>query len=343
MDRPIEEWDIFVSHASEDKAAFVEPLAQALSAFGLRVWYDNFTLKIGDSLSRSIDIGLSKSDYGLVVLSPAFLSKRWPEYELRGLTAREITGKKVILPIWHNVTYQEILEFSPPLADKLAIKTEKLSPLQIAVSIIEAIRPDIFTRILRRVAYYKMINNASRKFIDPRELHPSPIRHKELPPELVGRIRLIRASLLGAYDQSMEFWLDGFKRDAHPSNEVAYWEHTASIYREYLSMFPSVQPSLYPKIFGLIFAVANSVREEELKARAEGLPAETVGILKELYSSTVPPYDFKEETPLASVEGKKKEDAEIELDKYDKEHFPNDLPEALIREIIGAEEWQNPA
>src|SRR5712691_812752 len=97
-------WDLFISHASEDKKTFVEPLASALRDFGVRVWYDDFTLNVGDSLSRSIDNGLSRSDFGLVVLSPAFFEKKWPEYELRGLTAKEIAGSKVLLPIWHNVS-----------------------------------------------------------------------------------------------------------------------------------------------------------------------------------------------------------------------------------------------
>lgn len=58
-------WDLFISHAVEDKKSFVEPLALALSRFGLKVWYDDYTLKIGDSLSRSIDEGLAHSKYGL--------------------------------------------------------------------------------------------------------------------------------------------------------------------------------------------------------------------------------------------------------------------------------------
>lgn len=69
-------WDIFISHASEDKETFVKPLAEALKSLGMRVWYDDFTLSIGDSLSRSIDTGLINSSYGVVVLSPCFFSKR---------------------------------------------------------------------------------------------------------------------------------------------------------------------------------------------------------------------------------------------------------------------------
>jgi hypothetical protein len=63
--------DVFISHAWEDKG-FVRPLAEILRSLGLKVWYDEFTLQIGDSLSRSIDAGLAESRYGLVVISPAF-------------------------------------------------------------------------------------------------------------------------------------------------------------------------------------------------------------------------------------------------------------------------------
>lgn len=92
-------YDVFISHATEDKDSIARPLAQALSKYGVRVWYDEFELKLGDSLSRSIDKGLAESTFGLVVLSPSFFAKNWPEYELRGLTAREMRGVKVILGV----------------------------------------------------------------------------------------------------------------------------------------------------------------------------------------------------------------------------------------------------
>ncbi len=76
------EWDAFISHASEDKIDFVEPLALELRSRGLKIWYDNFTLTIGDSLRRSIDRGLGHSKFGVVILSPNFFSKEWPQKEL---------------------------------------------------------------------------------------------------------------------------------------------------------------------------------------------------------------------------------------------------------------------
>jgi len=114
-------WDVFISHASEDKDSLVRPLASALQQSGLNVWYDEFSLKVGDSLRTSIDYGLANSRYGIVVLSNSFFEKHWPVQELNGLTTKELNGKKVILPIWHNVGFDEVRAFSPILADRLAI------------------------------------------------------------------------------------------------------------------------------------------------------------------------------------------------------------------------------
>ena len=137
-------WDLFISHASEDKDSFVRPLAIALRQLGVNVWYDDFTLTPGDSISRSIDEGLAESRYALVVISNAFIGKGWPEYELRGLVGREIGGEKMILPIWHGVEREQVMKFSPPLADKLAILTSGLTAQDIALQILNVIRPDIY-------------------------------------------------------------------------------------------------------------------------------------------------------------------------------------------------------
>jgi hypothetical protein len=118
-----DEYDVFISHASEDKTPLVERLADSLRHRGLRVWYDKFCLTVGDSLRRSIDDGLAKSRYGIVILSPHFFKKEWPQKELDGLAAREDNGTKVILPVWHNITRHEVLKYSPMLADRVALLT----------------------------------------------------------------------------------------------------------------------------------------------------------------------------------------------------------------------------
>jgi TIR domain len=119
-----DEWDVFISHASEDKDDIARPLAEALRARGLRVWYDEFSLTIGDSLRKSIDHGLAHSRFGVVILSKQFFQKHWPEQELNGLATREVGGTKVILPVWHGVGFEEVRQYSPTLADRLAVPTK---------------------------------------------------------------------------------------------------------------------------------------------------------------------------------------------------------------------------
>ena len=119
------EWDVFICHASEDKEGFVRPLASSLISRGLKVWYDEFTLTVGDRLRRSIDKGLANSRYGIVVISQSFFSKDWPQKELDGLAALEVNGRKVILPVWHQIDAIGVREYSPILADRVATSSEK--------------------------------------------------------------------------------------------------------------------------------------------------------------------------------------------------------------------------
>jgi hypothetical protein len=140
MQEDQKEYDVFISYASEDKEYIVHPLANALRDGGLRVWYDEFELRIGDSLRRKIDTGLVKSRFGIVVLSKDFFHKGWTNYELDGLVTRAVTGEQIILPIWHNITKQELIDYSPSLADKLARSTSTYTIEEIATEIIEVIR-----------------------------------------------------------------------------------------------------------------------------------------------------------------------------------------------------------
>lgn len=134
------EYDVFISHASEDKDEVVRPLVHALQTNGLRVWYDEFEMKIGDSLRRKIDKGLVNSKFGVVVLSKDFIKKGWTNYELDGIITKVTTGEQVILPIWHNITKREVIDFSPSLADKLARNTSSFTVDEIASEITEVIR-----------------------------------------------------------------------------------------------------------------------------------------------------------------------------------------------------------
>lgn len=115
------DYHVFISHASEDKRDFVRPLASMLESFGLRVWYDETTLTIGDSLREKIDEGLSRSLLGVVVLSENFFKKSWTKVELNAIFSIDISKKKFLIPIWNGLDSADILKRAPLLADRVAI------------------------------------------------------------------------------------------------------------------------------------------------------------------------------------------------------------------------------
>lgn len=133
-------YDVFISHASEDKDDFVRPLAEYLNSLGLKVWYDELTLAWGDKLAGSIDKGLVNSKYGVVVLSKYYINKHWTKYELEGLLAREVDGNKILLPIWHNISKNELMAFSPTLANTLALNSTMFTIEEIAEKLQELLQ-----------------------------------------------------------------------------------------------------------------------------------------------------------------------------------------------------------
>ena len=128
-------WDVFISHATEDKETVAGPVARALRDLGLRVWYDDFELRIGDSLSGSIDRGVGGSRFGLVILSEQFFAKNWPQYELKGLVSRANSNESNLLPIWHEISRDEVAAYSAPLADVVALSTSGHSTDDIAAKV----------------------------------------------------------------------------------------------------------------------------------------------------------------------------------------------------------------
>ncbi|MBC1645826.1 TIR domain-containing protein [Listeria welshimeri] len=128
-----EEFDVFLSHAAEDKESFCDEFSIILQEkYNLKVWYDSISIKWGDSIRAEIDKGLKKSKFGVVILSRNYIKKYWTNYELEALFQIESNGGKVILPIWHDITKKEIQDFSPTLAGKLAMNTGIMTPDEIA-------------------------------------------------------------------------------------------------------------------------------------------------------------------------------------------------------------------
>lgn len=120
----IKKWDIFISYASEDKIEVAQPIAAYLDRLGFRVWFDDFVLEVGDSITDKIHEGLSCSRFGLVIISPNFIKKKWPTNELKSFLSIESFDNKFILPLLHNIGHSEIKSIYPILSDRVALDTK---------------------------------------------------------------------------------------------------------------------------------------------------------------------------------------------------------------------------
>ena len=138
-DSKAEQWDVFISYASEDRENVARPLAEAIQASGLTVWFDDAVLRVGDNLRRKIDEGLSRSRFGVVVLSDTFFSKGWAQYELDGMITKSVSGEQNVLPVLHDLTRAQLRGHSPSLADIVSRSTSERSVVEIAQEMIEVI------------------------------------------------------------------------------------------------------------------------------------------------------------------------------------------------------------
>lgn len=223
-------WDAFISHASEDKDTLVAPLASMLKELGAKVWYDEFELKAGDSLSKSIDKGLVNSRYGIVVLSPSFINKGWPDYELRSLISKEIGKDGIIIPIWHNITQQSLMEFSPYLADKLALKSD-IGIEKLAIKLLEKIKPEIANSYLTMMALRELGNTAEVHKINIHDIKEREcLLHQELSPHVVMLSIILCDLFCDVLKMSHLDFVMNLCKDADYEREIAIWCAMASTY-----------------------------------------------------------------------------------------------------------------
>ena len=216
----MQNWDIFISHASEDKEAFVEPLANRLKELAVRVWYDKFVLLPGDRLSEKIGEGLAKCRCGLLVLSKGFIKKPWTKYELSGLVNRFVEEGTRLIPIWYGINRAEVAAFNPALADLFSIKGDPGQIDKCALEVLRVIRPQLYENL-------KMLSQIDKVKIgkmQPKEMKAGPIRHHDLPETLLIRIRNIYFALLDILSVSLEETIANFQRDLRPEKEVEVWE-----------------------------------------------------------------------------------------------------------------------
>ena len=260
-------WDVFISHASEDKESFVDPLAQRLQELAVRTWYDKFVLIPGDRLTEKIGEGLAECRCGLLVLSTAFIRKRWTRYELSGLVNRFVEEKTRLIPIWYGIDRSEVAAFNPALADLFSIKGDPNQIDKCALEVLRAIRPQLYENL-------KMLSQIDKKVkitkVARNELKDGPIRHHDLPASLLVRIRNIHFALRDIDSMSLEKTMENFQRDLRPENEVVVWERI--ICALYIAMDAFDKPTLEIKeqVFNVLLRYSTGDFEHSFKALEDG-------------------------------------------------------------------------
>jgi hypothetical protein len=135
------EFDLFMSYSHADSEAIVEALVGELEAYGVDVWYDKGEVQIGNSITESIDEGLRQSNFGVVVLSEGYFEGT-SQWELNGLVTRHNREDNVILPLWHGIDYDFVVEQSASLADLRAEKLTNENIQDIATELYHAVERD---------------------------------------------------------------------------------------------------------------------------------------------------------------------------------------------------------
>ena len=226
--------DIFISHASEDKGVIVRPLAIILERLSIRVWYDEFSLQLGDSLIASIDKGLHESKYGLVVVSNAFLSKGWTDYEYRSLMTREIDGERVILPLWYDVTKEDVKNYSLYLADIKALPILTGNMWTVILAILRVVRPDIYQELRMRGMLRKTITEGSSKVVKMSEIKRATSKQSKFTKQQLLRSKAVFYGIGKHLKRSFDDYVNQYELDFVPERELQSWEIMNACYLEML-------------------------------------------------------------------------------------------------------------
>ncbi|RIW17480.1 toll/interleukin-1 receptor domain-containing protein [Algoriphagus lacus] len=299
------EWDIFISHASEDKAEFVRPLAEALKDYGVKVWYDSFTLNPGKNLGDSIFTGIESAEFGIVVLSPHFIKKEWPlkEYEL--LRKIQSTQGDRLITLWYKLAAEERPEWMNnfDFTSRLHYTGQPIPAL--TMQVLEIIRPDLARFVQKKLNYQNQYDEVKEGNVEMTESYIGDIdgniqpNYERLPQELVQRVRLIRSVIYEGYPHSVKYWIDGFLCDYDPERQIEYWQGIASMYQEaimlfdlqqkneegsLLRFFKAKQPKItHNQLYDAIFLLSNF--PQQVNQLLQKYPEKTVNQLVAIVSS----------------------------------------------------------
>lgn len=238
MKKDHKHYDVFISHASEDKDSFVRPLANMLQQAGLKVWYDEFSLRLGDSLSASIDKGIMDSRYGILILSPHFLNKNWTDYEYRSLLTRQTDGEKIILPLWYGVDKADVKRYSLYLTDIKGIVAHHGNMTEVISELLHVIRPDIWREMKMIAAIRKMVAEKETRMMNISDIIASPQKRSRLTPQQYIRSKAVFYGIGRHLNNTLQEYIDGYELDLIPERELQTWEIMNACYLEMLALHP---------------------------------------------------------------------------------------------------------
>ena len=250
-----EKWDVFVSHASEDKESFVEPLVYRLQELSVRVWYDKFVLEPGHSLTEKIAEGLANSRSGILVLSPAFLEKNWTKYEVSGLVNQFVEYKKRLIPIWLGISKEQVSKFNPTLADLFAIDADPQEIDDIALQVIKTVRPQLYTNLLDTIRVHSRPLRIVEVPIDKLRMD-GPIRHHDLPEQLLIRIQNVWFATRDVFSISLEESIENIQKDLNPEREVETWERIICLMQSACDSLPDCDLGTKKEVFQLVLGMS---------------------------------------------------------------------------------------
>lgn len=127
-------YDVFISHANEDKQSYVDELKNSLDKLNIKIFYDKETLEWGDNWKDKILEGVKKAEFAIIVISENFFGREWTEKELgEFLNRQNQNGQKIILPIIHNISVEQLRQKYPAVANIQALDSSKYSCDEIAL------------------------------------------------------------------------------------------------------------------------------------------------------------------------------------------------------------------
>ncbi len=253
-------YDIFISHASEDKDSLVRPLATVLERLSVRVWYDEFSLQLGDSLIASIDKGLQESRFGLVVLSKSFLGKNWTEYEFRSLMTRQIDGERVILPLWYGVTKEDVKNHSLYLADIKAVTITRDNYNAVIALILKVVRPDIWQEMRMRGVLRKALADGTPGLTKISDIEMETKKQSQLTRQQYIRSKAVYYGIGRHLGQAFDEHVEAYELDVVPERELQTWEIMNACYLEMLERHPEASAKDKEDYFHVLVALSAGLR-----------------------------------------------------------------------------------